>query len=108
MCWRANGDLGRKIMSRELHEISHRSDRSRSGHRKREEAVKSFVAELMFGMLVLVGVQLAQAGDSGSVSGKVKFRGAPPPARKIRITTDPSVCGAEQQSEDVVVGAEQG
>jgi plastocyanin len=95
-------------MSRELHEISHRSDRSRSGHRKREEAVKSFVAELMFGMLVLVGVQLAQAGDSGSVSGKVKFRGAPPPARKIRITTDPSVCGAEQQSEDVVVGAEQG
>ncbi len=76
--------------------------------RRREEAVKKRVAALMLGMLLPLGAQLAKAADSGSVSGKVKFKGTPPPARKIAITTDPSVCGTEQQSEDVVVGADKG
>jgi plastocyanin len=62
---------------------------------------------LTFGVLALLGTQLAHAAD-GSVSGKVKFKGNPPPVRKIKTATDTSVCGTEQQSEDVVVGVDQG
>ncbi len=57
---------------------------------------------------MLPGLQLAQAADSGSVSGNVKFKGTPPPARKIAIRTESSICGTEQQSENVVVGADKG
>jgi plastocyanin len=70
--------------------------------------MKKRVGAIMVLGMLLLGVQLTQAADSGSVSGKVKFKGTPPPARKVAITTDPSVCGTEQQSEAVVVGADKG
>jgi plastocyanin len=58
-----------------------------------------------------MGLLLATAGlsaDSGTVSGKVLFKGAAPPARTIPVTTDTSACGNEQQSEDLVVGPDKG
>ncbi len=58
--------------------------------------------------LLLAGLQVALAADAGSVSGKVTFKGTPPPPKKIPVGTDPQVCGSEQQSEDVVVGAGNG
>jgi plastocyanin len=91
-----------------LHEISQRSDVAARPAKKGEEPVKKQVAALMLGILVLLGAQLAQSADSGSVSGKVRFKGTPPPARKVAITTDPSVCGTDQQSEEAVVGADKG
>lgn len=54
--------------------------------------------------LLLGGLQVARAADAGSVSGKVTFKGTPPPPRKVPVSTDPQVCGNEQQSEDLVVG----
>jgi plastocyanin len=54
--------------------------------------------------LLLAGLHVARAADAGSVSGKVTFKGTPPPPRKVPVGTDPQVCGNEQQSEDLVVG----
>ena len=68
---------------------------------------KYFGAFIVIGLL-WGGLQLALAGDAGSVSGTVKFKGNPPPPRKVAISTDPSVCGTEQQSEDAVVGPDKG
>jgi plastocyanin len=58
--------------------------------------------------LLWAGIQVAQAGDAGSVSGKVRFKGNPPPPKKVAISTDTAICGSEQQSEDAVVGADKG
>lgn len=68
---------------------------------------KYFAAFIVIG-LIWGGLQLALAGAEGTVSGSVKFKGTPPPPRKVAITTDPTVCGNEQQSEDAVVAADKG
>lgn len=51
---------------------------------------------------------LRAADAGGSVSGKILFKGTPPPARSLPITTDTAICGSEAQSEDLVVGADKG
>lgn len=53
---------------------------------------------------LLVALQAVHAADAGTVSGKVVFKGTPPAAKTLPITTDPGVCGKEQQAEDLVVG----
>jgi plastocyanin len=59
-------------------------------------------------VLLFVNLQTVRAADTGTVSGKVTFKGAPPPQRTVPITTDAAVCGAEAQSEDLVVAADKG
>ena len=50
----------------------------------------------------------AGTADMGIVTGKVLFKGTPPPPRSIPVTTDASACGNQQQSEELVVGADKG
>ncbi len=70
--------------------------------------MKKYIAIVTVLGLLLVGSQMVQAADAGSVSGKVIFKGTPPPPRKVAISLDQSVCGTEQQSEDAVVGPDKG
>jgi plastocyanin len=58
--------------------------------------------------LLLAALPAAQAADAGTVSGKVVFKGMPPPPRTIPVTTDASACGSQQQSEELVVGPDKG
>jgi plastocyanin len=59
--------------------------------------------------LLLVSVPRTHAADTaGSVSGKIVFKGTPPPARTIPISLDTNVCGNEAQAEDLVVGSDKG
>jgi plastocyanin len=59
-------------------------------------------------VLLFVNLQTVRAADSGTVSGKVIFKGAPPPQRTLPINTDAAVCGAEAQSEDLVIAPDKG
>jgi plastocyanin len=59
-------------------------------------------------VVLFVNFQAVRAADSGTVSGKVVFKGTPPPIRSLPITTDTSVCGSEAQAEDLVVAADKG
>lgn len=70
--------------------------------------MKKYIVLLAVIGLVFAGLQLALAANGGSVSGKVTFKGTPPPPKKVTISTDTNVCGSEQQSEDAVVGADKG
>lgn len=70
---------------------------------------KRITVVIELGLLLSVGgLLLAASADSGTVSGKVLFKGTPPPARAVPVTTDAPVCGKEQQSEDLVVGPDKG
>jgi len=55
--------------------------------------------------LLILGNVMAEAG---TISGTVVFKGTPPPPRKVSVSTDPEICGSEQQAEDLVVGANKG
>jgi plastocyanin len=57
---------------------------------------------------LVLNFETVRAADTGTVSGKVLFKGTPPPPKTLPITTDPAVCGAEAQSEDLVVGSDRG
>ncbi len=46
--------------------------------------------------------------DGGTISGTIKFAGAPPPAKTIKTTKDTQVCGAELPDETLVVGGDKG
>jgi plastocyanin len=59
-------------------------------------------------LLAVAGLLLAGPADSGTVSGKVLFKGTPPPPRSIPVTTDAGPCGNQQQSEELVVGPDKG
>ena len=43
--------------------------------------------------------------DGGTLSGSVKFDGAPPAPAKIAVTKDPEVCGKEKVNPELLVGA---
>ncbi len=60
------------------------------------------------GLLLTAGLLAAGTADSGTISGKVLFKGTPPPPRAVPVTTDAAVCGKDQQSEELVVGADKG
>src|SRR5512144_3195999 len=42
--------------------------------------------------------------DGGTLSGVVRYAGAPPPPRTVTITKDRAVCGDEKTQVDVAVG----
>lgn len=45
----------------------------------------------------------------GTISGEVKFKGTPSPPKKIEVTKDQAVCGAQpKESEDLIVSANGG
>lgn len=67
----------------------------------------AFIAALAL-MLPYGNFGAVRASDTGTVSGKVVFKGTAPPAKTLPITTDTSVCGTEAQSEDLVVSSDQG
>ena len=51
---------------------------------------------------------LAGTADSGTVSGRVLLKGTPPPPRTIPVKVDLSACGYQQESEELVVGPDNG
>ena len=64
------------------------------------------------GSLVLAATVPAYEGidvtDGGTISGEVKFSGAPPAPEKLAVTKDNEVCGKEKTSAALVVGANKG
>jgi len=46
--------------------------------------------------------------QTGTISGTVKFVGAPPTPKKISVTKDTAKCGTEKLSEELVVGPDKG
>ena len=46
--------------------------------------------------------------DGGTLSGTVKFDGAPPAPGKINVSKDPEVCGKEKVAPELLVGADGG
>ncbi len=46
--------------------------------------------------------------QTGTISGTVKFIGAPPAPKKISVTKDTAKCGSEKLSEELVVGPDKG
>jgi plastocyanin len=55
--------------------------------------------------VVLVSGPPAGAQGGGSISGEVKFVGAAPAPKVIKVNKDPEVCGQEKKIADVAVGA---
>lgn len=53
--------------------------------------------------VVLSFCAAAQASFAGTIAGKVIFMGTAPPPRKIEVTTDQYVCGAQKDAEDLVL-----
>jgi len=69
-----------------------------------------FVAGLAMAVTAaLGGLATAYEGmavtDGGSLSGTVKYAGAPPAPEKFEVTKDQEVCGKEKTKPDLVVGA---
>jgi plastocyanin len=83
------------------------ADRDRRRERKERIMTKRITVWLGVGLL-LAGLPAVWAADSGTVSGKVVFKGTPPPPRAVPVTTDSPACGKEQQAEDLVVGPDKG
>lgn len=44
----------------------------------------------------------------GSISGEVKYAGAPPAPKKLEVSKDTDVCGKDKTSQDLVVGGNKG
>ena len=63
---------------------------------------------ILVGTGLLVGSGQIASAAGGTVTGKVVLKGSAPAAQKLTIDKDPSICGTEQQSEEVVVGPGQG
>ena len=63
---------------------------------------------ILVGTGLLVGSGQIASAAGGTVTGKVVLKGNAPAPQKLTIDKDPSICGTEQQSEEVVVGPGQG
>lgn len=74
--------------------------KSTRNQKKRE--IVGIVMVLAFG--VLIGLPAA----AGTIVGKVKYDGTPPPPRTAKVEQNTEVCGTEQQSEFLIVGPDQG
>ena len=70
---------------------------------------QSIVASVLAVVVAATGVVLvsglpASAQGGGSISGEVKFAGAAPPPRVVKVNKDVEVCGQEKKIADVAVG----
>lgn len=65
-------------------------------------AIVAFVA----GAGIARGQESAAARDAGSIAGDVELVGAVPPRKKLEVTKDQDVCGKDQESDELVVGAD--
>ena len=61
----------------------------------------------VFAVLAL-GMLIALPSTAGTVVGKVKYAGTPPPPKTAKVIQDTEVCGTEQKSAFLVVGSDQG
>src|SRR5262249_8951430 len=71
---------------------------------------QSIVASVLAVAVAATGVFLAWgppvgAQGGGSISGEVKFAGAAPPPKVVKVNKDNEVCGQEKKIADVAVGA---
>ena len=62
------------------------------------------VAVAVMGVILVSGPPVAAQGG-GSISGEVKFAGAAPAPKVVKVNKDPEVCGQEKKMADVAVGA---
>ena len=67
-----------------------------------KSAVGRIVAVLAFSALITL------PPAAGTLVGKVKYDGTPPPPRTAKVEQNTEVCGTEQQSEFLIVGPDQG
>src|SRR5574337_1191430 len=58
--------------------------------------------------LTAYSFQETQVTDGGAVTGKVMFRGSPPPMKMIIPTKDQEVCGGSREEPQIILSAEQG
>lgn len=67
------------------------------------------LAALLLAPSVAVAYEVVPVANGGAIVGRVKFKGAPPPNRRILITKNFDVCGrGEREIPEVVVSAEGG
>jgi len=62
------------------------------------------VAAVAAGVTLISGPPVSAQGG-GSISGEVKFAGAAPAPKVVKVNKDNEVCGQEKKVADVVVGA---
>ena len=62
------------------------------------------VAVAVMSVILVSGPPVAAQGG-GSISGEVKFAGAAPAPKMVKVTKDPEVCGQEKKIAEVAVGA---
>ena len=62
------------------------------------------VAVAATGLVLIWGLPVGAQGG-GSISGEVKFAGAAPPPKVVKVNKDPEVCGQEKKIAEVAVGA---
>ncbi|HZY31861.1 MAG TPA: carboxypeptidase regulatory-like domain-containing protein [Candidatus Methylomirabilis sp.] len=76
----------------------------------REVAAVVMVAGLLVGVAARAqAYDAVEVKDGGTISGTVKFAGAPPARKALEVTKDKEVCGKEKhQSLDLIVGSDKG
>jgi hypothetical protein len=66
-------------------------------------AAAALMAAGFWGVSSVAAYQEAPVADGGTVSGKVAFKGTPPPAEHFRVQKNPEVCGTERDFFHVTV-----
>src|SRR3972149_2700520 len=76
----------------------------------REMAAVAVTAGVIFGAAALAqAYDGGEVKDGGTISGTVKFAGAPPARKALEVTKDKEVCGKEKHlGWDLVVGSDKG
>src|SRR5262249_38951895 len=96
-------------------ETSHRARSESPGPPRAQQEEVVMRRELVLSALALVAMaavasrsaayEAVAVTDGGTLSGSVKFDGAPPAPAKIQVTKDPEVCGKEKTNPELLVGA---
>lgn len=71
--------------------------------------MKVFLTVVAIMGVMLGSVAVTQAQDTGSLSGRTTYGGAPPPKKKVDVNKDQEVCGKHEiYDESLVVGPDKG
>jgi plastocyanin len=83
--------------------------------KKREEIMRSFalMGILFFGLLlfnpsILSAYENEAVTNGGTILGVVKFKGTPPPVKKLQITKDEEVCGKTAKTDPSLIVSQAG
>jgi plastocyanin len=74
----------------------------------RKSTLSLAVAALIFTTGGAGAYEAVEVTGGGTLSGAVKYKGAPPAAEKFEVTKDTSACGTGKTQPDLVVGADGG